>query len=111
MGYSSTQKGYKCYHPPSKKFFVSADVTFSESESYFGSSVNNDQENEHFSNDLLDTKFQEVSKLQSHPSLEVPQQSHSNSSLEVPQALDSTHSPLRYSRRKKEIPIGTSSII
>jgi hypothetical protein len=35
VGYSSTQKGYKCYHPPSKKFYVSADVTFNEQESYF----------------------------------------------------------------------------
>ena len=34
VGYSSTQKRYKCYHPPTKKF-VSADVTFNESESYF----------------------------------------------------------------------------
>ncbi|CAJ2640143.1 unnamed protein product [Trifolium pratense] len=33
--YSSTQKGYKCYHPPSNKFFVSRDVTFHEQESYF----------------------------------------------------------------------------
>jgi hypothetical protein len=35
VGYSLTQKGYKCYHPPSKKFYVSADVTFNEQESYF----------------------------------------------------------------------------
>ena len=34
-GYSSTQKGYKCYHPPSKKFFVSRDVTFNGQETYF----------------------------------------------------------------------------
>src|ERR1044072_6394809 len=35
IGYSSTQKGYKVYHPPSQKFFVSRDVTFLEHESYF----------------------------------------------------------------------------
>ena len=34
MGYSLTQKGYKCYHPPSIFFFL-VDVTFNESESYF----------------------------------------------------------------------------
>eukprot|EP00261_Vitis_vinifera_P038781 XP_019080024.1 PREDICTED: uncharacterized protein LOC109123752 [Vitis vinifera] len=35
VGYSSTQKGYKCYHPPSKRYSVSVDVTFHEQESYF----------------------------------------------------------------------------
>ncbi|CAJ2640820.1 unnamed protein product [Trifolium pratense] len=35
IGYSSTQKGYKCYHPPSNKFFVFRDVNFHEQESYF----------------------------------------------------------------------------
>ena len=33
VGYSSTQKGYKC--PPSKRFYVLVDVTFHEQESYF----------------------------------------------------------------------------
>lgn len=35
VGYSSTQKGYKCFHPTSKKFFVSRDVIFHEEEPYF----------------------------------------------------------------------------
>lgn len=35
LGYSATQKGYKCFHPPSQKFFVSRDVTFNEQVSYF----------------------------------------------------------------------------
>ena len=33
--YSSTQKGYKCFHPPSKKLFVSTYVSFVEDQSYF----------------------------------------------------------------------------
>jgi len=35
LGYSTTQKGYKCFHPPSKRFFVSRYVTFNEQESCF----------------------------------------------------------------------------
>ena len=35
VGYSSTQKGYKCYHPSTRKLCVSANVTFVENESYF----------------------------------------------------------------------------
>ena len=35
MGYSSTQKGYKCYPPPTRKCYVSADDTSIENKSYF----------------------------------------------------------------------------
>ena len=35
VGYGSQQKGYKCYHPPSQKFYVTMDVTFSENSCYF----------------------------------------------------------------------------
>ena len=34
VGYFSTNKGYKCFHPPTEKIFVSADVTFVEIESF-----------------------------------------------------------------------------
>lgn len=35
VGYTSTQKGYKCYDPVSRKMFVTMDVTFFESKSFF----------------------------------------------------------------------------
>lgn len=33
--YSPTQKGYKYYHPPFKKYFVSRGATFGETKPYF----------------------------------------------------------------------------
>ncbi|RDX62229.1 hypothetical protein CR513_59455, partial [Mucuna pruriens] len=33
--YLHHKKGYKCYHPPIKQFYVTMDVTFFESEIYF----------------------------------------------------------------------------
>lgn len=35
VGYSSTQKGYRCYHPSSKRFYVSMDVIFHEHEFFY----------------------------------------------------------------------------
>ncbi|RDX88942.1 hypothetical protein CR513_29398, partial [Mucuna pruriens] len=35
IGYPSNKKGFKCYHPPSHRFFVSMDVTFYETQSFF----------------------------------------------------------------------------
>lgn len=35
IGYANDQKGRKCYHPPSRKVFVSMDVTFREDKTYF----------------------------------------------------------------------------
>ena len=36
LGYSSTKKGYKCYHPHSRKLFISRDVQFEETIPYYG---------------------------------------------------------------------------
>ena len=38
VGYSSTQKGYWCYHPPSRRFFITKDATFDESIPYYSPS-------------------------------------------------------------------------
>ena len=35
IGYFRTHKGYRCFHPPSHKFYVSFDATFFESTLYF----------------------------------------------------------------------------
>ncbi|CAL9013514.1 unnamed protein product [Prunus brigantina] len=37
LGYATTQKGYRCYHPSSKKMFITQDVIFHENEMFFGS--------------------------------------------------------------------------
>jgi len=37
VGYGGSQKGYKCYHPPTRKYYVTMDVTFFEDMSYFSS--------------------------------------------------------------------------
>ena len=37
LGYSKTQKGYKCYYPSLNKFMTSVDVTFFEFKSYLES--------------------------------------------------------------------------
>ncbi|KAK8919208.1 hypothetical protein KSP39_PZI021074 [Platanthera zijinensis] len=36
VGYSPTTKGYRCYHPPTRRYYCTVDVTFREGESYFG---------------------------------------------------------------------------
>ncbi|WOH06348.1 hypothetical protein DCAR_0625774 [Daucus carota subsp. sativus] len=41
VGYQPFQKGYRCYHPSTRKFYVSMDVTFSEQEMFYNSSVSN----------------------------------------------------------------------
>ncbi|KAK1684333.1 hypothetical protein QYE76_045181 [Lolium multiflorum] len=39
VGYSPTQKGYRCWSPTEKRFFVSMDVTFHENEPFYPSNI------------------------------------------------------------------------
>ena len=39
LSYSNSQKGYKCFHPSSRKYYFSMDVQFNECESYFSKDV------------------------------------------------------------------------
>ena len=39
LGYSSTQKGYKCYNPSTIKFYISANVTFTENKPFFSQDI------------------------------------------------------------------------
>jgi len=39
LGYSRLQKGYRCYSPETKKYYMSANVTFFEQTPYFSSSI------------------------------------------------------------------------
>jgi transposase InsO family protein len=45
VGYSIQQKGYKCYDPKNKKFFISRNVTFFEDEPYYKNGEKNHNEN------------------------------------------------------------------
>lgn len=49
LGYSTSQKGYKCYHPPTRKMFITMDVTFRETEAYFPPSLQGELSGEEMS--------------------------------------------------------------
>ena len=39
VGYALHQKFYRCYHPPSRKIYVTLDVVFHENDMYYSTSV------------------------------------------------------------------------
>jgi len=54
VGYGSTQKGYKCYHPDTHRFYTSMDVIFDESKFYYSPT------------DLTSTCLEDVHHLANH---------------------------------------------
>ncbi|KAM2719709.1 hypothetical protein EV2_040984 [Malus domestica] len=44
LGYAFTQKRYHCYHPPTKKMFITLDVIFHKNEMFFSSIASSLQE-------------------------------------------------------------------
>ena len=81
VGYSSTQKGYKCYHPPTKFFSVYADVTFNEVESYFTKQRKELQKESKY--DDLNMIISFPSQSQNHPIEKPNQSSIDNSNIEL----------------------------
>ena len=66
LGYSTTQKGYKCYHPSSRKFFITADAKFDDFKMFYDEASR--------SEGYLDSMAQEVGKNDDHrmSQLELP---------------------------------------
>jgi hypothetical protein len=80
VGYSPTQKGYKCFDPKNKKMFVTMDVTFFENKPFFDTHLQggNFKEEDSFQSDMFQTDI-----------------SFFNSSLPVSQNFDtSTSAPI-----------------
>ncbi|KAB2615934.1 hypothetical protein D8674_022522 [Pyrus ussuriensis x Pyrus communis] len=48
LGYSSTQKGYKCYNPQLKRLIVSKDVRFHETNPYYSQALDSSSEGENY---------------------------------------------------------------
>ncbi|KOM51000.1 hypothetical protein LR48_Vigan08g182700 [Vigna angularis] len=117
VGYSLTQKGYKCYHPPSKKFFVSRDVTFNEQEGYFhqpylpGESFREDKESSNSGFPILpDLIFEpKLDQIEAVPS-EIGQESEINCEADQGDVeAGKFGKKLVYSRKTKVIP-GSSNV-
>ncbi|KAA0054163.1 Cysteine-rich RLK (RECEPTOR-like protein kinase) 8 [Cucumis melo var. makuwa] len=70
VGYPPHQHGYKCFHPPSRKYFVTMDVTFCEDRSYFpvshlqGESVSEESNNTF---EFIEPTPSTVSDIDPHP--------------------------------------------
>ncbi|WVY92160.1 hypothetical protein V8G54_037674, partial [Vigna mungo] len=57
VGYSPTQKGYKCYSPSHKKYFITMDVTFNEQESFYPSSRLQGEKQNHVEPSIFSSVF------------------------------------------------------
>ena len=64
LRYSTTQKGYKCYQPSSRKFFISADAKFDDFRMFYDEASR--------SEGYLDSMAQEVGKNDDHRMTELP---------------------------------------
>ena len=67
VGYSRTQKGYRCYHPPSRRYLVSADVTFWESKPYFDSFTSLPTSTGHITSTPLPVEIVDTGDVQRQP--------------------------------------------
>lgn len=107
VGYSPTQKGYKCVCPQTKKVFVSSDVTFFENTPYFSSaSIQGEKTNEsNFWNSLSIPLPTEPLHVTQNPGINLssPNSTNNSPSILVPEKelMPEQQEFQVYSRRKK----------
>ena len=47
VGYAQHQKGYRCYHPPTHKLYITLDIVFHEDKMYYSTpEMINDEDNQ-----------------------------------------------------------------
>lgn len=67
IGYSTTQKGYKCYDVKQRRVLISRDVKFDESKSFFEKTSENNPQGEQLSNGiplpLIETRMMETKPI------------------------------------------------
>ncbi|KAE8672566.1 G patch domain-containing protein TGH [Hibiscus syriacus] len=104
LGYSSSQKGYKCYSPSTKKTYVSFDVTFFENQPYFSGTEIQGESYKEFQPVQTDITLQPILSLpitvSPKPASTVPIPSEDNgnnlnNSDELPSSLSQHSSPCK----------------
>ena len=123
LGYSTSQKGYKAYHPLTRKYIVSKDVLFEEKCFYF-KPIGNESHREIDILLISENILINDSHLLSDSSPLVDAQSYTELGLELPQIplptdtasnlADDTHTiisyPKYYRRKKGKKPVASNEI-
>ena len=100
LGYSSHQKGYKCYSPLTRKIYNSMDVTFFENHAYYNSEIQGENASESHLWDNISFDNPSTSQV-------VDNQVSSSQIIENPQisSLSSTRAPSQEPETKKFLSI------
>lgn len=109
LGYSSTQKGYKCYSPDDRKTYVTMDVNFFENQPYYPKphilGENTQESGFWLSNNTIEPTFKSMSEiLPAETNLPIlsPEISDSPPNIDVREAQEdtTTNKELRVKERK-----------
>lgn len=98
LGYSATQKGYRCYSPEQHKYFISMDVTFFETHPFYAqNSLQGESSNEgnFWEASLPSPIFPQSSELLSPPKLTAVQPCQSQSDLSSLETTQNSSQPMK----------------
>ncbi|KAK2991285.1 hypothetical protein RJ640_024550 [Escallonia rubra] len=93
VGYAAHQKGYRCYHPPTHKMFITLDVVFHEDLMYF--STESELQGEHQKEiQILDYDDELAEKMWMYTSLKILKSLKMQSEFDIPHATNTPHQSL-----------------